>query len=215
MTLETSQSQETHMPPLLPLSDRLRADTRTTHEGVDQAIMAGDPFKNIEKYGLYLQIQYGLHRDVEPLYTSSALIGAQGDFPVIKDRGRLDAVIQDAADLGVTLSRYATPPLSENIDLAQALGWLYVVEGSNLGAAFLLKYAKQIGLSETHGARHLAEPPEGRAPYWRTFKDALNGVTLGADDDARACEAARTAFNRVRALVRCHFDEASQGERGA
>jgi protein TonB len=54
------------------------------------------------------------------------------------------------------------------------MGWLYVAEGSNLGAAFLLKEAVKLNLSGSFGARHLAGAPEGRGLHWRTFTAALD-----------------------------------------
>ncbi|MDP1908319.1 MAG: biliverdin-producing heme oxygenase, partial [Hyphomicrobium sp.] len=80
-------------------------------------------------------------------------------------------------------------------------GWLYVAEGSNLGAAFLLKEAEKLGLSDTSGARHLAGAPEGRGLHWRTFVAALDAVTLSAAEEQRAVAEAEAAFERVHALT--------------
>ncbi|MCJ9204033.1 biliverdin-producing heme oxygenase, partial [Acinetobacter baumannii] len=55
------------------------------------------------------------------------------------------------------------------------LGWIYVSEGSTLGAAFLFKEAqKHLGFSETFAARNLAAYPEGRAKVWKRFVKALD-----------------------------------------
>ena len=80
------------------------------------------------------------------------------------------------------------------MDLPTALGWLYVAEGSNLGAAFLLKWAAALGLNETHGARHLAASPEGRARHWRSFTEALDGIELTQAEEGRVADGAREAF---------------------
>lgn len=86
-------------------------------------------------------------------------------------------------------------------DLPTALGWLYVAEGSNLGAAFLLKEAKKLGLSETFGARHLAAAPEGRGLHWKTFIEALDGVRLTGPEEERVITAGQAAFTCVQELV--------------
>ncbi|PTQ75310.1 biliverdin-producing heme oxygenase [Celeribacter persicus] len=194
---------QTTIPALL--SDRLRAATHPTHEQLDQSIMAAKPFESVENYGRFLAVQHGIHRDVAPLYEQSDLAGL---FPGLTGRCRLEAVGQDLADLGLKAPDYDEAPATaspEGLGVPEALGWLYVVEGSNLGAAFLLKYAKKMGLSEAHGARHLAEPPEGRAPYWKAFKETLNGVVLNEAEEVRAIAAAETAFARVQTLVRRHL----------
>lgn len=187
------------------LSDRLRSSTRHPHEAVDDKIMAAQPFNSVALYGRFLYVQHGFHRDVAPLYKTPAIVSL---FPNLAQRQRVEAVEQDAADLGLELPAYAELPttaISTQFGIPEALGWLYVVEGSNLGAAFLLKYAKQIGLSETYGARHLAAPPEGRAPNWRCFKEALDGVKFIEADVDRAILAAQAAFSRVHDLVRLHL----------
>ena len=76
-----------------------------------------------------------------------------------------------------------------------------MAEGSNLGAAFLLKAAQGLGLSETFGARHLAAAPEGRGLHWKTFTTALNGVSLTGAEEERVITGAQAAFSRVQGSV--------------
>jgi heme oxygenase (biliverdin-IX-beta and delta-forming) len=208
MTSETKVLHPAHTPEQELLSDRFRSETRTTHEGVDHAIMAAEPFASIANYGLYLRVQYGLHRDVEPLYHHPAPSEFKDVFSVVQGRSRFQDVTRDAVDLNLDIPPHNASPLCKEMEPAAALGWLYVVEGSNLGAAFLLKYAKEMGLSESHGARHLSAPPEGRAPYWRAFKETLNALSLSVEQDARAMDGARAAFAHVHTLVRQHLAHA-------
>lgn len=187
------------------LSDRLRVATRSTHQSVDQTIMDAKPFENLAAYGRFLCVQHGIHRDVAPLYHTAAIADL---IPDLAGRLRLGAVEQDAADLGVKLPTYLEPPASTRsaqLGVPRALGWLYVVEGSNLGAAFLLKYAQKMGLSEDHGARHLAAAPEGRASDWRRFKEALNRVKLSEAEVGGAILGAQAAFARVHQLAHTHL----------
>lgn len=184
------------------LSTRLRSETNTTHQRLDHAIMAAKPFESLQNYGRFLRVQHGLHHHVAPLYRSTALAA---HFPAWESRGRLQDVAQDMADLDLPVPDINATPATEASDLPEALGWLYVVEGSNLGAAFLLKYARKMGLSERHGARHLAEPPEGRAPYWKAVKAALDAFDLTASETARAIKGAEAAFTTTRDLVRVHL----------
>lgn len=183
------------------LAARLRAATHPTHEVLDRTIMAADPFAGLEPYGRYLRMQHALHRDVAPLYARDDLAAR---VPDLARRCRLQAAAQDAADLGVALSS-DEPAAAEGLPEAEALGWLYVVEGSNLGAAFLLKAAKKMGLSETHGAHHLAEAPEGRAPQWRAFKDALDQASAEGIDEAAVIRGAEAAFGHVTLLAHRHL----------
>src|SRR3546814_19183982 len=80
------------------------------------------------------------------------------------------------------------------VDIPTALGWLYVAEGSNMGAALLRKEAAKIGLSDNHGARHLAPAPAGPAPHWRAFLAALDSVTLDESEEGRVINGAIAAL---------------------
>jgi heme oxygenase len=127
--------------------------------------------------------------------------------PDLAGRRRFDEIGQDMADLSLTQSEPTELPrfIAGEIDVPTALGWLYVAEGSNLGAAFLFKMARALGLDENHGARHLAGHPDGRAQHWRTFTGALDQVALDEAEEMRVIDGANAAFRRVHALVEQHY----------
>jgi len=89
----------------------------------------------------------------------------------------------------------------KNPSKAEALGWLFVSEGSKLGAAFLIKRAVGLGLSETFGARHLGEPTGGRAEGWKKFTRTLDALELSAEEEAAAEKGAVDAFVRFTVLL--------------
>lgn len=178
---------------------RLKAQTWRTHERLDNAIMSHEPFASREHYSRFLLIQYRFHCMVDPLYRHAAL---QALFSQLADCSRLGLIRQDMVDLGVSEPEIAASPGEERIDLPEALGWLYVAEGSNLGAAFLLKEAGKLDLSQEYGARHLAAAPEGRGLHWRSFAAALDALELPEADEPRLIAGAEEAFGRVHALVK-------------
>jgi len=179
----------------------LKSATHETHERLDKAIMAGEPFASRARYALFLKVQHAFHREIDALYFDPALDAV---LPDLAGRRRFDLIGQDLADLDAAPVAFDSAPAfvrSEAADIPTALGWLYVAEGSNLGAAFLLKAAAGLGLSETFGARHLAGAPEGRGLHWRTFTAALDAVCLTDDQEARVIAGAQAAFDRVHGLV--------------
>ncbi|TKT76339.1 biliverdin-producing heme oxygenase [Aquamicrobium sp. LC103] len=182
---------------------RLKAATNDTHARLDQSIMAGKPFDSRERYGLFVKVQHQFHRDIDTLYDNPALDRLLPDLP---GRRRFTLIEQDLADLGVApLSSGQAPAFGVEADIPTALGWLYVAEGSNLGAAFLLKEAAKLGLSENFGARHLAGAPEGRGLHWRTFTAALDELELDENEEKAMVSGAEAAFRRVHGLVRQVF----------
>ncbi|MCS0495970.1 biliverdin-producing heme oxygenase [Ancylobacter sp. MQZ15Z-1] len=200
MTIATDAGPETR-------AKRLRAATSAAHERVDHAVMAANPFADRESYARFLRFQFRLHRHVEPLYADPAMHALLPDLSV---RSRLAALEQDLADLGLA------PPdaaFGSRLPQAEALGWLYVVEGSNMGAAFLAKDAAKIGFSDTFGARHLAGHPEGRGLHWRRFTAALDAVELDEDSERAAEQAACAAFDHVLGLIGDELGREGAGSR--
>lgn len=175
---------------------RLKALTTGTHDTLDKRIMRAEPFASRERYALFLDVQHRFHADVAPLYASSDL---NRMLPGLAGRCRLEALRQDVADLGGAAEDFE--PTTGPLTPAAALGWVYVAEGSNLGAAFLRKEAAKIGLSDDFGARHLAGHPEGRGLHWRNFVTTYNGLPLTETQELEAAEGAKAAFRRVHDLV--------------
>lgn len=183
---------------------RLKAATGDTHDRLDHRIMAAEPFASRENYGKFLAVQHAFHSDLAPLYADPRLAKFISD---LEARDRLASIVADLRDLGQAPPppQPCPTPAPDPADLPAALGWLYVAEGSNLGAAFLFKAAAALGLGADFGARHLAGHPDGRAQHWRGFTAALDGVTLSDEEEQRVVAGGKAAFARVHALVDQHL----------
>lgn len=185
----------------LPRSKRLKAGTETTHDSLDRTIMGHEPFRDRGRYARFLTVQYAFHRDLDALYDVPALAAL---IPDLVERRRIDLIGQDLAELETALPTLDAALAFDGggpVDIPTALGWLYVAEGANLGAAFLYKAAAGLGLDAAFGARHLAGHPDGRARHWRGFTEALDAVAFDDAEDARLIAGARSAFERVHGLV--------------
>ncbi|QOQ81514.1 MULTISPECIES: biliverdin-producing heme oxygenase [Comamonas] len=188
------------------LSALLRSASHARHGMLDRRIMAAKPFSSRERYAQFLRVQYRFHRDVAALFDNPELNCL---LPGLAGRQRLNAVILDLSDLGEALPQNLDEPVfapGAALDLAMALGWLYVEEGSNLGAAFLLKAAATLELNVDFGARHLAPHAQGRAPSWKAFSAQLDAVPLDHAARERAAEAAQAAFLTVHGYVQAHCE---------
>ncbi|MFG6447611.1 biliverdin-producing heme oxygenase [Roseateles sp. BYS180W] len=181
---------------------RLKAASHATHERLDQRIMASQPFVHVGNYLKFLHVQHRFHHDISALYRHSLL---QALVPDLSARQRLQALEQDLRDLGAEPERLGAPALDAGLDLATAMGWLYVAEGSNLGGAVLFKLAGRLGLDEHHGARHLAAHPDGVLRHWRQFTDVLELLPLNTVEEERLFAGARAAFQRVHQHVDAVF----------
>ena len=194
MTLEALTSSQ-------PLSQRLRQDTARQHERMHALMARADPFANREAYARFVGVQYLFQRDLEPMQGEPAM---QATVPGLPARARAEAARADLQDLGV--AEPEAPPPFARPGMPQALGWLYVSEGSTLGAAFLLKEVQQkLGLDATFGARHLAAHPEGRAVAWKRFITALDAADLSPAGQDAVVAGAHAAFARFELLLQRQF----------
>jgi heme oxygenase len=184
--------------PLAPRHQRLSEATDAQHEELHGAVAALAPFASRENFARFVAVQYRFQSEIEALYRRPEL---QALLPGLAQSGRLAAAAADLDDLGV-----ARPVIDAGRTVSpgffQALGWLFVSEGSTLGAAVLLKRAQALGLSENFGARHLAGAPEGRARHWRAFVSVLDGLQLDETEDAAVMQGAQSAFARFHELLR-------------
>lgn len=183
------------------LSARLKAETHDEHERMHRLMEQSQPFASRERFARFVAAQYLFQRDVEHLFKTPGMRSAVTDLEV---RGREAAALADLADLGAAVPR--DQRASEAVAMPGALGWLYVSEGSTLGAAFLFKQAKEdLGLSAEFGARNLAAYPEGRMVVWRRFVASLDSDQFSAADHDLIVAGAFAAYKRFGELLQREF----------
>ncbi|VVN04922.1 biliverdin-producing heme oxygenase [Pseudomonas fluorescens] len=189
-------TQDTAQRPSLR-SQRLNQITNEPHTKLDALVKAHSPFETQANFARFVVAQYLFQSELVSLYNDAELTAIVPDLPA---RCRADAAKADLADLETDVPAPVAGAL-KNPTKAQALGWIFVSEGSKLGAAFLIKRAVGLGLSETFGARHLGEPAGGRAEGWKRFIKTLDGLEFSAQEEAEVEKGAVDAFNRFTVLL--------------
>jgi heme oxygenase len=172
---------------------QLRERTAHAHGVVDAAVGA---FDDLAGYGRYLLAMYRFRTPIERDLTRIAWPEAMGEW---RPRPVSAAIAEDLRDLA-----QAVPELGEARDgiAGEALmGTLYVLEGSILGSQVLLRRAMKLGLSETHGARHLVLQ-SGGIEEWRGFLALLEAAEPFDIEHATAASlatfaAAESAFQKA------------------
>ncbi|AWM93879.1 biliverdin-producing heme oxygenase [Pseudomonas sp. 31-12] len=189
-------TQDTAQRPALR-SQRLNQITNEPHTRLDALVKAHAPFETRANFARFVAAQYLFQSELASLYNDAELTAIVPDLPA---RCRAEAAKADLADL-VTEVPAPVAGAVKHPGKAEALGWLFVSEGSKLGAAFLIKRAVGLGLSETFGARHLGEPAGGRAEGWKSFVRTLDSLAFSAQEEAEIEQAAVAAFNRFTVLL--------------
>ncbi|HGY9624247.1 biliverdin-producing heme oxygenase [Pseudomonas juntendi] len=179
-------------------SQRLNQVTHGPHSELDALVKSHTPFDSRESFARFVVAQYLFQSELKALYNDPKLIAL---FPDLAARCRAEHARLDLADLDTEVPA-PVPGALHNPSLGQALGWIFVSEGSKLGAAFLIKRAVALELSERFGARHLGEPEGGRAEGWKQFTRILDSLALSPEEDAAAERGAVEAFERFTELLK-------------
>jgi heme oxygenase len=169
--------------PVADLRSRLRHRTGSLHAAVDAAV---GPLLTPGDYCCYLA---GLAAFRAPY--EAALVGASpaflGDWRMTP---LMPSLARDMADLGVAplgpVHRGALPAPDDDT----AAGWLYVLEGSALGARLVAKRADALGFGPGRGGRHLAL----QCRNWKSFRLFAERLDVARLDEGRVVAAAGDAF---------------------
>ncbi|MGV3579823.1 biliverdin-producing heme oxygenase [Brevundimonas sp.] len=154
----------------------LRAATSEAHERLDARFSTFD-LADAGDYGRFLLAQAGAFFPVEQALDEAGVAEVIDDWPA---RRRSDALRADLAALGLPEPKWiVSPPLSSKAD---TLGALYVLEGSRLGGAMLVRTVPD-GLPKS-----FLTP--GNPADWRAFVTVLDQrLSSQADLDAAAATA--------------------------
>jgi heme oxygenase len=189
-------------------SQRLNQITHAPHEQLDKAVKANAPFESLASYARFLSAQYLFQQELKALYTDPQLIELIADLP---ERCRAEQAKADLNDLGMPIPGTVAGSVNHP-PLAEALGWLFVSEGSKLGAAYLIKRAVALNLSETFGARHLGEPAGGRADGWKRFIRILDDLPFNEEQERQIDTGAIAAFERFNVLLEHAYTSAAEAQ---
>jgi heme oxygenase len=127
---------------------------------------------------------------VLPLEAALTRSGVDRLFPDWRSRSRSRALAADLISLGGQISPVPALP---RLDFGGVLGTMYVLEGSRLGARFLLARVEQSRDPVVAGTTAYLGHGSG-SQLWRSFLDLLEQHGANLSDPAKAIEAARRTF---------------------
>ena len=182
------------MPTAARLHCRLKSATADDHARLDKALTRHDYFVSSAGYVAYLQRFYGFQSAAERgLNASNAqLVLADWLRRQRAAQAREDLLALGAAEVdGCTsqATKLLVSPRPEHV-----LGTAYVLEGSTLGGAVLLKAVAPLGVTAEHGGRFLASYGTARGAMWQAFLQALAEWDARGIVHAEVERAARAAF---------------------
>jgi len=173
----------------------VRAETRAHHQQLE-AKLPFDERLSLERYQELLAGFWGLFDPLEAALANLDL----ADSLEVRKRQRSVLLLRDLLATGLTAEELSVLPRCDKVPLletkAQALGCMYVLEGSRLGGQFASKLVtQQLGLTEGSGCSFFSSDGAEVAPMWRTFCDIVRESVLSPEDRSEFVVAARSTFS--------------------
>jgi len=177
------------------LMSRLKEATRPHHDAIEARLGPAQFTSSREGYLRVLRRFYGFHRPAEEAFSRISGWDALGLDPA--GRRKVPLLEADLAWLGLSgaevqaLPSAPTPPLGS---LAQALGAMYVLEGSTLGGRYIRRGVEEkLGLTPGAGCSYFASYGDRVGAMWKAFGEAVDAfAAAGGDADAVVASATST-----------------------
>jgi heme oxygenase (biliverdin-IX-beta and delta-forming) len=165
--------------------EELRIKTRHYHEKIEQTLNLFNTGMTLSQYKILLEGFYGFYKPLEA--NLDKILEQESLLPDYSIRKKQPLLKQDLIALGVSsaeLEQLKTcdrlPPLNNT---AQAMGCLYVIEGSTLGGQVIAKYLKNLmNLDDNNGCRFFIGYGERTGFMWQEFRTALTDFATDYPD---------------------------------
>lgn len=185
------------------VAQQLKQRTAGSHANVEAVLDLVDPGLSVERLRAVLGRFAGFWQSTERLLDGWAErepgLAEQLRWP---RRRRREVLRADLLRLGLTVRELIAlpeaPAVFTTTGTADALGWLYVSEGSTLGGAVIDRSLRALPDGARLRLRTFTPYLEGPGPMWRDYLTTLAGWV---GDDAQRCErvvaAAEVTFNAL------------------
>lgn len=169
-----------------PIRSLLREATALDHRRLDGLLAAFD-LQTLAGYRRFLEINAAA---LIPLEQALVAGGVNELLPDWQRRTRTEAMLADLAAIGGTARPLAQPRFDTTFDL---LGTLYVLEGSRLGAAYLIRDVKRSPYPRvSHATAYLGHG--AGLKLWPSFVAVLESFTDELSDPDEIVRPAKRAF---------------------
>lgn len=178
----------------------LRTQTTPCHKALEQnsystALMAHEV--GIEDYSIYLQKLYGF---VKP-YENQVFSIVRELFADIESRRKTLLLESDLAALGFSAEQIAALPVynyAMPANIAQALGAMYVLEGSTLGGNIIYKRLNHlIGIDENTNGKYFTAYGHESGIKWKTFIETFADYSVTNNVQTEVINSAIATFTNM------------------
>jgi len=184
------------------LRDTLRNRTRAQHARLEERLEIERRVRQRDAYVDLLKRFYGFYVQIEPRLAAFARTFEAHGID-LAERSRVARLRRDLIALGErAVALPGADPVPEISTFPQAVGCLYVLEGSTLGAQVILKCIRaSSGLDSENGAAFFSGYGASTGPMWQAFLKFLSELTFTPHEAEQATAAARETFERLERVL--------------
>lgn len=179
------------------LLQELRQGTRELHQKVEADLDIVAKLTNLEQYSDLLKRFWVFYAAIDETLS-------RFDAPEVPKQflgPRAPRIVEDLQHLGAGTPIQGRPAEISIDNLAEFVGFLYVMEGAALGGQIILRHlTTHLNLTSKAGARFFGSDGEEVGPRWREFQEFLERVQPSVNAEVVVAAAVR-AFETFRATV--------------
>lgn len=179
-----------HLRMMLSLS--LKEDTRTSHQQLEkQVVQRLKAITTQADYADFLKHFYAYFHAVEQAIAPYITPQVLPDYEERRHASFLKADLETLGSTSDSLPAATAPTIDTTV---QALGALYVMEGSIMGGSVIVKMLEKVGITE--GVSFFSGYGSATGSMWKTFTEVLNAQAPTEADKAQAVATANETFTR-------------------
>lgn len=173
------------------LSNSIKEATKEAHLELEKKVVQKlKAIRSDADYADFLKHFYAYFNHVEqaiaPFITEELL-------PDYKERRNSAYLKNDIEELGADVTALPATTVPEITNILQALGALYVMEGSIMGGSIIVKMLEKAGV--TKGVSFFSGYGAATGQMWGTFVGVMNGQAANESDEAVAIQTANDTFS--------------------
>ena len=182
----------------MAILERLRDETQHLHKALENDLPVMRADLQLTDYRRLLARFYGFYVPVDAAL--ARVPGLESILPDWPQRRKIDSLVKDLGALGCMSHEIADLPLCVQLPaipgVTEALGCLYVLEGSTLGGQIIgrhLEAALHLGID--NGASFFRSYGDRVGPMWKTFQEVLR--SRDPAEHERLIDAASETFQSI------------------
>ncbi|RCH55464.1 heme oxygenase [Mucilaginibacter hurinus] len=178
------------------ISDNIKEYTKTAHTDLEKIVV--QKLKDVRSETDYAGLLKYFYAYFSALETAIAPYINQQILADYDLRRKADKLEHDIQELGSEIANLPQVTLPKIGDARQAMGALYVMEGSVLGGTIIVQMLKKAGINT--GLTFFGGYGEDNGTMWGKFVMALNKLGQTSDDERSVLETAAATFTHFKSV---------------